>query len=218
MIKIIKITLFCLAILFFLPLVSSAETGSSTLNNKNPRPNNNDIRNTIAEQRNERREKISSTTTMFKTIKDQKRTVALKMKENIFQIRKMALERELHNALNNLMRIRNQISDRIVKIESNNEGTTTLRDMTEAKKALIIADDKLAKAKTAVELFTNTVFTKATSTISTTTELSLDKPRKIGDDAIKAVKDARDSLKKVTQLIAHGMGLKVGQMATTTRN
>jgi uncharacterized protein (DUF342 family) len=174
----------------------------------------NDVRNTMAERREDLKENRASSTMMFKEIKNQKKEKVLKMKANIFEIRKNALQKELSNSLNSILRIRNQIAERIVRYENSTTSMKT-RNMTEAKASLVIADGKISKAKTALELFTNTKFTLATTTASTTLDMDLNKPRKIGDEAIKAMKEARDSLKDVVQAIAHEMKVKSPTSTTT---
>lgn len=187
-----------------------------------------DIRNTNLEQRERRlnaissstermRELRASTTMMFKAMKNKKADSLKKMKMEAFLTRKDALEKELQLSIMSITKIRETIAQRITRIE-NSTTSKSLRDMTEARKALAVADEKIAKAKTAIDLFSNTVFTPATGRVSTSTEVTLDKPRKIGNDAIVAVKDARDSLKKVIDAVSHSLGLKVGNTAASTSN
>lgn len=187
-----------------------------------------DIRNTNLEQRERRlntissstermRELRASTTMMFKAIKDKKAESLKKMKMETFLIRKDVLEKELRLSILNISKIRENIAQRITRIE-NATTSKSARDMTEARKALAVTDEKIAKAKAAVDLFSNTAFTPTTGRVSTSTEVTLDRPRKIGNDAIVAVKDARDSLKKVIEAVSHSLGLKVGNTATSTSN
>jgi hypothetical protein len=169
----------------------------------------------IREMRDDSR---ASTTRMIKEFKGERKEIMKKMQLRVFEARKNSLVRELTGALKNLTGIRSRISERITKAEAGG------RTMTEAKAKLVIADAKLATAKAAVDALasynyaSSTITTTASST-ATTTEISLDRPRKIGDDAIKAVKDARDSLKDVVSIIAHNMGLgddRKNTTATTT--
>lgn len=170
----------------------------------------------IKDMRREDREDIkdmrASTTIMMREFKGERKEMLKKMQLRAFEIRKNALVRELTSAIKNLTNIRSRIADRITKAEGNG------RDMTDAKAKLVVVDGKLAVAKTAVETFVS--FNYASSTVSVTAsssaEISLDRPRKIGDDAIKAVKDARDSLKDVVNAIAHAMGLGGGNVTATT--
>src|SRR6185369_8929686 len=91
------------------------------------------------------------------------------------------------------------------------------RTMTNAKNLLVIADQKITSAQSAIDTLANlsatstiATSTQATSTASTTTEVDLGKPRVIGSAAIRAVKDAQRALKDVVVAIAHSMGLKLG--------
>ena len=159
----------------------------------------------IEQMRDDRREEINdiraSSTMMFKELKDQKRVEVKNLKLKEFVVRKSALSRELTQAIKNLENIDNRIKTRILNASS------TDRDLTDAKAALITAESKLAAAKIAVTAFNSFTYASSTVRVGTTTEISLEKPRKIGDDAIKAVKDARDSFKVVVGLIAKDMGL-----------
>ncbi len=163
---------------------------------------------------NERKDEIknirASSTMMFKELKGKKREEMKNLKLHDFTIRKNILSRELNQAIKNLENIDSRLNNRI------SNATSTGRDLTEAKAALIIAESKLAAAKIAVNAFIS--FNHASSTVSTgtTTEVNLEKPRKLGGDAIKAVKDARDSFKIVVRLIAKNMGL--GEMKRNDEN
>lgn len=145
--------------------------------------------------------KEGSTTEMFRKIKDQKIEILNKMKKDTFQVRKDALVKQLNIAIDNLTNIAARIAERITKAESSG------RNMTTAKADLVIAQDKIVKAKAAITLLASFTPTTASSTGTTTVEVDIKKPREIGDAAIKAVKEARDALKKVVQDIAHNMGL-----------
>lgn len=141
----------------------------------------------------------ASSTMMFRNLKDQRQEIMKKMKINTFDIRKNALVKELTMSLNNLNDMRARTVAFITKAE------TSGRDMTKAKAQLVIADEKIAKAKIAVDAL-NAFQYSVPNTASTTAEINLDKPRKIGDDAIKAVKEARDALKQVVGAISEFMG------------
>ncbi len=145
-----------------------------------------------------RKDMRASSTEMFKVMKDQKRELSKKMQMSVFETRKNALVKELTVSLNNLTNIRGRINEKITKIET--EGKT----VTEARTALTTADDKLLKAKTAIDAFSNIKYitSNTASTTSATTEIELDKPRIAGDSAIKSVKEARDALKKVVEIIS----------------
>jgi hypothetical protein len=143
----------------------------------------------------------ASSTDMFKKLNNEKKDLLKKMKKDDFESRKKALLNQLNISLENLSAIKTRISDRILKAEL--EG----RNVTDAKSALAIADDKLAKAKTAVEALSTLQAPAPSSGTASSTEVDLTKPRQVGDEAIKAVKEARDAYKKVVDIIAKGMGL-----------
>lgn len=161
-----------------------------------------------------RKDLRASTTDMFKRFKDDRKEIMEKMRKDAFEIRKGALVEHLNFALENLLNIRGRISERIANVEA--EG----RNVTEAKAQLVIADKKLADAKVAVDalaaLNISTGNTSAAAEASTTAEIELAKPRQVGDAAIKAVKDARDALKKVVDAIAKNMGRGKGNDDATT--
>jgi hypothetical protein len=144
-----------------------------------------------------------------------RREFRAEMELRMFEIRKEILIRQLNLALNNLKQIRARIASRIEKAEQSG------RNMTEAKSALVTADAKLGVAQTQIGLLANlsasstlATSTTATSTATTTAKVKLEKPRMLGEAAIKAVKDARDALNQVVRAIAKNMGL--GGTATTT--
>jgi hypothetical protein len=146
-----------------------------------------------AERKDGMRDIRASTSAMFKEeIK--------KMKVGQFEMRKFALVNELNKAIRNLENIDSRLTARIAN-------ATSTRDMTEAKAALVIAEGKLATAKIAVSALAAYRYSTSTVSTGTSTDVSLEKPRQVGDAAIKAVKDARDSFKKVIELIAKNMGL-----------
>jgi hypothetical protein len=146
------------------------------------------------------------------------------MEVRMFQIRKEILVRQLNLALANLKQIRTRIVARIEKAEQSG------RNMTEARSALTIADAKLGNAQTQINVLVNlststlptTVVTASTTasttgtTASSTVQIKLEKPRQLGEAAIKAVKDARDALNLVVRAIAKNMGLGNGNVSATT--
>lgn len=140
-------------------------------------------------------------TDLFREYKNIRREIKNRIHRDEFQIRKDFLVRKLNLTLENLRNIRSRISERITTAEAGG------RNMTEAKASLVIADDKLVKARVAVDLFATFTYPTATSTGTTTTEVELERPRKMGDEAIRAVKIARNALKDVVKAIAHNMGL-----------
>lgn len=136
-------------------------------------------------------------TELFKRYADSKKEIQKTAKIAEFKVRKDALVGQLNITLENLSNSRGRINEIIIKLEG--EGKV----MTEARASLVIADDKLAKAKIAVKaLETLTApIANGAAVDSATAEVDLSKPRQVGDAAIKAVKDARDALKKVYELL-----------------
>ncbi len=157
--------------------------------------------------------KEASSTEMFKKMKEAREDIMKKMKQDVFELRKKALVNQLTISLENIANIRLRLSERITRLES--EG----KNMTEAKAALATADDKIAKAKVAVNAFAAlNVTVGSTGSASSTTEVELTKPRQLGDAAIKAVKDARDALKLVIKFITPAGENKMNSNASTTSN
>ncbi len=152
----------------------------------------------------------ASTTDMFRKGAETRKEIAKKMDVETFEVRKNALVKQLTISLNNLQNIARRIESRIIKAESAN------RNMTDAKALLIIANDKLAKARIEVAAFqaVSAPTANTSATASTTAEVDLVKPRQLGDAAIKSVKEAREAFKRVVTTIAHAMGL--GNTASTT--
>lgn len=135
-------------------------------------------------------------TDLFKRIQGERKEIQKTSKADAFKTRKDALVKHLNITIENLLNIRGRINERIIKLEG--EGKV----MTEAKASLVIADGKLAAAKAAVDALASYTapISNGAAVGSATAEVELSKPRQIGDDAIKAVKDARDALKVVLRL------------------
>lgn len=189
---------------------------STSIEVKGIRADMKDARKELGEERKEMRDQMkekignikapillrrASSTDMFKKMNIEGKELIKKMKKDDFESRKKALLNQLNVSLENLTAIKTRISDRIAKLEL--EG----KNVTDAKSALTIADDKLAKAKIAVEALSALPAPTTGSGTSSSTEVDLVKPRQVGDAAIKAVKEARDAYKKVVDIIAKGMGL-----------
>lgn len=167
-----------------------------------------DIRNIKIVAKEEIKNIRSSSTPPFKLMKNEKRELVKKMRNDVFEIRKNALLKELGIALGNIIRTKDNLSNRINKAEASG------RNVLDAKVALALASEKISQAQTAVNLLANTNFSNSTTTASST-QINLEKPRKIGDDAIRAVKDARDVLKAAVQALAHDMGLATRNATST---
>ena len=141
----------------------------------------------------------------------ERRLIQKEARIDVFNIRKNSLVRQLNIAINNLKQIRDRIESRIEKAELNG------RDMTDAKALLVTADAKIVTAEIAINTVANISVGQNTSTnTSSTTIVDLERPRQLGNTAIKAVKEARMALRDVVLAIAHSMGLKLGSTATTT--
>lgn len=148
----------------------------------------------------------ASSTMMFKAKVGERRDVMQKMRKDAFEIRKGALVKQLTITLENLTNIRTRINERISKLET--EGKT----ITEAKTALTLADGKLAAAKVALDAF---IASNIAASTTAETEVELEKPRKVADEAIKAIKEARDAFKKAVEAVAK-ISKKNDDRATTT--
>lgn len=156
-----------------------------------------------AEAKTEMKLMRASSTDMFKKSvkvrKDMREEIKKKMKLNEFNARKNALVKELTVAISNLTNISTRIEARITKVEA--EGHI----MTDSKALLATANEKLTIAKTEVSAFQALSIDSAT----TTAEVDLEKPRVLGDSAIKSVKEAKEAFQKVIVSIAHSMGAEV---------
>lgn len=177
----------------------------------------NDDRRDFRASTTERRQELRASSTLaFKALKDERGELIRKMKTREFEVRKNALVLELNLSLKNLVNIRARIAERITNLE------TQGKNVTDAKANLLVADDKLAKARIAVDLFASTNTTPVVSTPTTTpspttgeSEVNLDNPRKIGNDAIKAVKDARDALRKTLDSLPKIQALNASSTTST---
>ncbi len=124
----------------------------------------------------------------------------------LFAAMRDRLVTELTHAFDNLKQIRARISTRI-DLETKNG-----KDMGSARTLLATADAKLTAADQAIQaLKTYTPGTTATTTIQATSSVNveLDRPRKIGEDAIKAINDARAALGDVINAIAKTLDVTV---------
>ncbi len=119
----------------------------------------------------------------FKGVRDEK---IKSMKIDAFKFRKEALAKQLNLTFTNLTNIRGKINDALIKKEASG------KDVTAARAKLVVADEKIAGADVAIKaLISLPLPTTSTSTISLT------KPRAEGDAAITALKVARTALKDV---------------------
>lgn len=132
----------------------------------------------------------------------ERRNIVQNMKIQAFKIRHNTLIRQIRLSLKNLEQVTSRIVARIEKAETNG------RDMTKAKVSLIIAREKLSLAEQAIKDLSNYDPTSVSNASTTSNEDAIDlvKPRQIADEAIKAIKVAKDVLIDVVREIAHAMG------------
>jgi len=132
------------------------------------------------------------------------------MHVEMFQVHKNTLVLQLNLALSNLKQIKGRIVSHLEKIEVSG------RPMTEARALLVTFDTKVTTAEMAISSLT--AFTPSVTVTSTTTvagSVNLDKPRQIGETAIKAVKEAHEALSAVVRSINKN-NVKGTVSATTT--
>lgn len=147
------------------------------------------------------------------------------MRYNIFEIRKETIVKQLDRALDNLNSVRTRMGARIQNLQSSG------RKVNDTLKLLAVADVKLQIAKNSVDAVANiqatsTLDTTSTSSIAATIDLS--KPRRIVEQAIRSINDARRALGDVVISIAKDMGYEIDSdgniitpvpsTATTTNN
>ena len=138
---------------------------------------------------------------------DDRKEIRNNLRKDVFKAHQDRLVGQLNLALENLKQIRTRISARIDKAEASG------RTMTDAKALLVIADAKIATAATEIAALGAFVPPVATSSLTSaaddaSTEVELEKPRNIAENAIKAVKDARKALIDVTIAVAKNMGIR----------
>ena len=125
---------------------------------------------------------------------------------DFFRVQQANLIDQLTIALTNLQNIDTRIQ---VKIQDEqNSGV----DMTNASELLTAAESKITAASDAIQVIVN--YNPATSTATTT--IDLEKPRQLGDDAIKALNDAKQALNDVVRAIEQAIGASLTGTATTT--
>lgn len=135
----------------------------------------------------------------------EKREILKEARNDVFKAKQDKLIKELTLSLNNLKQIRTRVSNRIDKAVS--EG----KNMTEPKRLLVGADQKIKVAEEAIKSLPTMVpppvpAVKNASTTEDNRIVSLEKPRQIGEDAIKKIKVAKDALNAVVVSIAKNMG------------
>ncbi|MEI6396521.1 MAG: hypothetical protein WCO48_00365 [Candidatus Taylorbacteria bacterium] len=130
------------------------------------------------------------------------------LRVDIFKLQQNNITRQLERSLENLKQVSSRISARITKAEQSG------KTMTSAKALLVIAEEKMTAAETAVALFvayspTASSTIASTSTAATSTNIQLDKPRQVASTAITAIKSAKDALNAVVVSIAQDMGINL---------
>jgi hypothetical protein len=138
---------------------------------------------------------------------DERKEIRTNLRKDMFKAHQGRLTAQLGLALENLKQIRTRISARIDKAEASG------RTMTDAKALLVIADAKIAIAATEIANLSSFVPPVATSSLTSaaddaSSEVELEKPRRIADTAIKALKDARKALVDVMIAVAKNMGIR----------
>jgi len=126
------------------------------------------------------------------------------MRQDMFEMRKRIVTKELDVALNNLNNISSRLSSRIDK------EAAAGRDMSEASSSLVAANAKIQIASDAVTSL-EAYLPSASSTASASTTISLDTARSLASTAQQDIKDAQRALNDVVVTIAHAMGLKLGE-------
>jgi len=181
--------------------------------------NNQEVRNSILD---ERREIASSTKNNIKNINietrnelknasttSEKKNIRQEMRLDIFKAQQGKIVKETAVALNNLKQIRQRIDSRITKAEQSG------RNMTNARKLLVTADDKIKNAEQAMNQLASFMSTIKASSSTEKTHINTEKLKEINSTVNKAIKDAREALNAVIVAIAHDMGLKLGISSTT---
>jgi len=131
----------------------------------------------------------------------------------IFQAHQKRLVAQLELALTNLSQIRARIISRIEKLEAET------KDMSEARRLIAVSDTKITLAVQEIATLASYIPAGTVITVGTTTEstqIDLVKPRQIGENAIKAVREVHRSLVDVIITIAHTIRTKANERATTT--
>jgi len=125
------------------------------------------------------------------------------------------LLKQVNHALTGIKDVRTRVVNRITIAEQNG------RNMTEARRLLGIADEKIVFAEQAINELANFVppaISATNNSVTIATPVILEKPRVIGKKALDAIKDAEKSLRDVIREIAKSMGLKIGQNDDLIKN
>ncbi len=192
----------------------ASSTGTST-----PRDMQAEIRRQIDQKRNELKDLNQASSTDGKNNSLGQRNERKELRVDIFKLQQNRIVNQLKRSLENLNQVRNRIQNRIDKAVQNG------KDMTSVKALLVIADSKLALAKSSVDSFaafspaTGTPVmssVSSTSSSATTSSINLDKPRQMASSTIAAIKDARDALNNVVTALAQALGINNNHEATSS--
>lgn len=165
----------------------------------------------MAERREELREKREEIQAKREEMQAKRETLRM----DLFNKHKENLVRQLDRAIENLKQVQGRINERITKAEQSG------RNMSEAKALLVTALQKIQVAESAITSLktyqpASSSLITASSTGTNDADVNILKARQVGENAIKAVKDARESLNLVVRAIAQNMGLKLSPNATST--
>lgn len=150
---------------------------------------------TIKAEREGRKEEFKANRESIKTLK-----------RADFDARKQGLIKELTTIVGNLKNIATRIDARI------SEDRTAARDTTSAVNLLNVAKTKIATAESKVRALAS-----LTPTSTATGEVDAIKPRTAAQEAIVAVRDAREALKKVVEALSNRGGTpKLHSAGSTT--
>jgi hypothetical protein len=196
---------------------ANAEGSTTTLREK-VKDRVSQIKENAAENRDQRNKLVEEKKEAKKDAKEIRQDAKLKMRQDVFIMRRNIIVRQLQHALENLMNIKARTESRISKAKA--EG----RNMAEAERLLVTASEKLATAKSQIDALAALVppaGPAASSTGTSTAEVDLAKPKAFAESANKSIREAREALQAVVVSIAQNMGreagkTKPGTKATTT--
>jgi hypothetical protein len=199
--------------------IEDAKANQDVRNKLLPNP----VKGAIKENRDEMRKTESTTHEDIRDIRqdarkemraasstEDRKEVANQARLDVFKAKQDRLIKELTLAIENIKQIRNRVSSRIDKAAS--EG----RNMTEPKKLLVGVDQKISVAQDAVKTLSTMTPPPPKNPTTTPDMVNVEKPRQLGEDAIKKVKVAREALNAVVVSIAKHMGLGPKDKPATT--
>lgn len=189
--------------------IEDAKANQDVRNKLLPNP----VKNAIKENRDEMKKEAKETRGEIRDIRqdarkemreattsEDRKEVANQARLDVFKAKQDRLIKELTLAIENIKQIRNRVASRIDKAAS--EG----RNMTEPKKLLVGVDQKIGVAQDAVKALSTMTPPPPRNPTTTPDMVNVEKPRQLGEDAIKKVKVAREALNAVVVSIAKHMG------------